>query len=132
MRMNLNLQSSGREWGDRHKSIMNSLSHIVDCGVHYVEVMCRMTSARAMRVHAIGARLSDEISADQYNYGQLQVSFDDGSVGWHVAGWGPMVVRRLFRQRCHRSPGSVCIKAETNQHKNSQMCMVHTKTEASL
>ena len=26
-----------------------------------------------------------------YNYGQLQVVFEDGSVGWYEAGWGPMM-----------------------------------------
>ena len=70
---------------------MRSMSPIVDCGVHYVDVMCQMTGAAPLRVHAIGARLSDEVAADRYNYGQLQVTFDDGSVGWYEAGWGPMM-----------------------------------------
>ena len=67
------------------------MSPIVDCGVHYVDVMCQMTRARAVHVSAMGARLTDEIAADMYNYGQLQVTFDDGSVGWYEAGWGPMM-----------------------------------------
>ena len=90
MRMNLNQQSSGSQW-DTHRKLMDSMSPIVDCGVHYVDVMCQMTRARPITVSAIGARLSDEISPDMYNYGQLQVSFDDGSVGWYEAGWGPMM-----------------------------------------
>lgn len=90
MRMNLNQQSSGDQW-ETHRNLMNSMSPIVDCGVHYVDVMCQMTRARPLTVSAIGARLSDEIAPDMYNYGQLQVSFDDGSVGWYEAGWGPMM-----------------------------------------
>jgi len=90
MRMNLNQQSHGRTW-DTHRSLMASMSPIVDCGVHYVDVMCQMTRARAVHVSAMGARLTDEIAADMYNYGQLQVTFDDGSVGWYEAGWGPMM-----------------------------------------
>ena len=31
-----------------------------------------------------------------YNYGQLQVTFDDGSVGWYEAGWGPMMSEVAF------------------------------------
>ena len=31
-----------------------------------------------------------------YNYGQLQVTFDDGSVGWYEAGWGPMMSETAF------------------------------------
>jgi predicted dehydrogenase len=90
MRMNLNQQSRGREW-ETHKNLMRTMSPIVDCGVHYVDVMCQMTRARPVRVHAIGARLTGEIAPEMYNYGQLQVTFDDGSVGWYEAGWGPMM-----------------------------------------
>ncbi len=95
MRMNLNQQSSGAQWAT-HKQLMNSMSPIVDCGVHYVDVMCLMTGASPVRVSAIGARLSDEIAEDMYNYGQLQVTFDDGSVGWYEAGWGPMMSETAF------------------------------------
>ncbi len=95
MRMNLNQQSSGDNWFT-HKQLMKSMSPIVDCGVHYVDVMCMMTGAQPIRVSAIGARLTDEVAPDMYNYGQLQVSFDDGSVGWYEAGWGPMMSETAF------------------------------------
>jgi predicted dehydrogenase len=95
MRMNLNQQSSGASWLS-HKNLMKSLSPIVDCGVHYVDMMCFMTGASPVSVHAIGARLSNEISEDMYNYGQLQVTFDDGSVGWYEAGWGPMMSETAY------------------------------------
>jgi predicted dehydrogenase len=88
MRMNLNQQSNGPAW-NWHKNLMQSLSPIVDCGVHYVDIMCQMTGARPVRVHGIGARLSNEVKV--YNYGHLHVVFDDGSVGWYEAGWGPMM-----------------------------------------
>jgi predicted dehydrogenase len=88
MRMNLNQQSSGPAW-NWHKNLMESLTPLVDCGVHYVDVMCQMTRAKPVRVHGIGAKLSDETR--QQNYGALQVAFDDGSVGWYEAGWGPMM-----------------------------------------
>ncbi len=90
MRMNLNQQSRGKEWAT-HQALLASMSPIVDCGVHYVDVMCQMTRSRPVRVSAIGARLSAEIAADMHNYGQLQVAFADGSVGWYEAGWGPMI-----------------------------------------
>ncbi len=95
MRMNLNQQSIGPAW-TWHRNLLKSLSPIVDCGVHYVDLMCLMTGARPVRVHAIGARLSDAIAPDMYNYGQLQVVFDDGSVGWYEAGWGPMMSETAF------------------------------------
>jgi predicted dehydrogenase len=95
MRMNLNQQSSGAEW-EVHKRLMRSMSPIVDCGVHYVDIMCQMTQAEPLRVTAIGARLTEEIAKDMYNYGQLQVVFADGSVGWYEAGWGPMMSETAY------------------------------------
>jgi predicted dehydrogenase len=95
MRMNLNQQSHGPAW-NWHRNLMDSMSPIVDCGVHYVDVMCQMTGAKPVRVYAVGARLTDEIKPDMYNYGQLQVTFDDGSVGWYEAGWGPMMSEVAF------------------------------------
>ena len=95
MRMNLNQQSSGDNWYT-HKQLMNSMSPIVDCGVHYVDVMCLMTQSVPISVSAIGAKLTDEIDSRMYNYGQLQVRFKDGSVGWYEAGWGPMMSETAF------------------------------------
>ncbi|MBV9748285.1 MAG: Gfo/Idh/MocA family oxidoreductase, partial [Acetobacteraceae bacterium] len=95
MRMNLNQQSIGPAW-TWHRNLLKALSPIVDCGVHYVDLMCLMTGAKPVRVHAIGVRLSDEIAPEMYNYGQLQVVFDDGSVGWYEAGWGPMLSETAF------------------------------------
>ena len=89
-RLNLNQQSHGATW-ETHKQLMQTTSPIVDCGVHYVDVMCQITDARPVRVHGMGLRLTDEIAEDMYNYGQFQVIFADGSVGWYEAGWGPMM-----------------------------------------
>ncbi len=93
MRMNLNQQSIGAAW-TWHRALMQSLPPIVDCGVHYVDVMCQMTQSRPVRVHGIGAHLSDEVKT--YNYGHLHVEFEDGSVGWYEAGWGPMMSEVAF------------------------------------
>jgi predicted dehydrogenase len=95
MRMNLNQQSKGDNW-ETHKNLMQSTSPIVDCGVHYVDVMCQMTRSRPVRVHGIGARLSDQIAADSYNYGALHIQFEDGSCGWYEAGWGPMISETAY------------------------------------
>jgi len=95
MRMNLNQQSSGSFW-EVHKNLMRSTSPIVDCGVHYVDIMCQVTRARPVAVHAVGARLTGEIAAAMYNYGHLHIVFDDGSVGWYEAGWGPMMSETAF------------------------------------
>ncbi len=129
MRMNLNQQSCGSMW-HTHKSLMASMSPIVDCGVHYVDVMCLMTGAKPIRVSAIGARLTDEVAPDMYNYGHLQVTFDDGSVGWYEAGWGPMMSETAFFVKDVIGPGgSVSIvDASGERSEGSQDIEGHAKT----
>lgn len=131
MRMNLNQQSQGYMW-DVHKNLMQSLSPIVDCGVHYIDIMCMMTRSRPMAVTAIGARLTDEIPKDNYNYGQLQIRFEDGSVGWYEAGWGPMMSETAFFIKDVIGPkGCVSIVAkEAGNAGNSDNVDAHTKTES--
>jgi predicted dehydrogenase len=130
-RMNLNQQSNGQTW-DWHKRLMDSFPPIVDCGVHYVDVMCQMTRAKPIKVHAIGAKLSDEVRLN--NYGMLQVSFDDGSVGWYEAGWGPMMSETAFFVKDVVGPkGCVSIvMAETAGKVRSDDINAHTKTNQIL
>ena len=130
-RMNLNQQSNGETWA-WHKRLMDSFPPIVDCGVHYVDVMCQMTDAKPIRVHAIGAKLTDEVPVN--NYGMLQVIFDDGSVGWYEAGWGPMISETAFFVKDVFGPkGSVSIvMAETAGNVKSDDINAHTKTNQIL
>ena len=130
MRMNLNQQSSGQEW-ETHKNIMRSMPPMVDCGVHYVDVMCRMTQSRPVRVHAIAARLSHDLQEGEFNYGQLQVSFEDGSVGWYEAGWGPMMSQTAFFVKDVIGPlGSVSIAGDSQTPNASDDVNAHTRTDA--
>ncbi|WP_266362629.1 Gfo/Idh/MocA family protein [Tellurirhabdus rosea] len=131
MRMNLNQQSHGYMW-TVHRNLMKSLSPIVDCGVHYIDVMCQMTRSKPVAVTAIGARLTDDIPADNYNYGQLQIRFEDGSVGWYEAGWGPMMSETAFFVKDVIGPkGCVSIVAkEAGATGKSDNVDSHTKTES--
>ncbi len=118
-RLNLNQQSDGPTW-EVHKALMQTTSPLVDCGVHYVDVMCQITDARPVRVHGMGLRLSDEIAEDMYNYGQMQVVFEDGSVGWYEAGWGPMMSETAFFVKDIVSPnGAVSITDESKGDSDS-------------
>ena len=133
MRMNLNQQSSGAAW-HWHKNLIDSLIPIVDCGVHYVDVMCQLTKAKPVRVHGIGASLWGE--ADKQNYGHLHVTFDDGSVGWYEAGWGPMMSETAFFVKDVVGPkGSVSLVPNDEARAGTELSDSadidkHTKTDA--
>ena len=133
MRMNLNQQSSEDQW-EVHKKLMNSTSPIVDCGVHYVDVMCQMTKSKPKYVNAIGANLTDEIKKDMYNYGHLQVVFENGSIGWYEAGWGPMISETAFFVKDVVGPkGSVSIVEPNSKGEiKSDKIDSHTKTSSLL
>jgi len=79
-------------------------------------------------------RLTDDIPAGMYNYGQLQVTFADGSVGWYEAGWGPMMSETAFFVKDVVGPkGCVSIVAKkAGSEKKSSDIDSHTKTESLL
>ena len=128
MRMNLNQQSSGVAW-NWHRNLMQTLSPIVDCGVHYVDLMCQMTGAKPVRVHGIGAHLSSDVKV--YNYGHLHVVFDDGSVGWYEAGWGPMMSEVAFFVKDVVGPKG-CVSIVTPQEGNAEAPKDGLSTSASI
>lgn len=133
MRMNLNQQSSGPNW-ETHKNLLRTTSPIVDCGVHYVDVMCRMTGSRPVSVNGIGARLTNDIVPGQVNYGHLQVTFADGSIGWYEAGWGPMMSETAFFVKDVIGPKgcvSIVAKSAAGAGKSADVDS-HSKTESIL
>ena len=126
MRMNLNQQSSGAAWMV-HKRLMDSTSPVVDCGVHYLDVMLQITDSPPVQVRGMGVRLSPEVAADQVNYGHLQVIFGDGSVGWYEAGWGPMISETAYFVKDVMGPrGSVSIIMD--EAAGSSDVEAHTRT----
>ena len=133
MRMNLNQQSYGKNW-ETHKSLLSSISPVVDCGVHYVDVMCQMTESKPVRVSGVGAQLTNELPKDKINYGHLQVTFEDGSVGWYEAGWGPMMSETAFFVKDVVGPlGSASIvAAEAGSRGKSSDVDAHCQTERIL
>jgi len=125
-RLNLNQQSSGPTW-EVHKALMQTTPPIVDCGVHYVDVMCQITDALPVEVRGMGLRLSTEIARDMYNYGHFQVIFADGSLGWYEAGWGPMMSDSAFFVKDVVSPnGAVSIRMPDSAR--SDDIDTHTRT----
>lgn len=125
-RLNLNQQSTGPTW-EVHKALMQTTPPIVDCGVHYVDVMLQITDAAPVEVRGMGLRLSPEIAPGMYNYGHFQVLFADGSLGWYEAGWGPMMSDTAFFVKDVVSPnGAVSIRMPESAR--SDDIDTHTKT----
>ena len=71
----------------KYLNLIKETSPIIDCGVHYIDVMRWFTGADVTSVSGVGLRTDEEVPEDKYNYGIMTVKLSDGSVGYYEAGW---------------------------------------------
>lgn len=72
----------------KYLALLRQASPLVDCGVHYVDVMRWFTGAEVVSIQAVGARTEEDLAENEYNYGLMSLRLSDGSVGYYEAGWG--------------------------------------------
>ena len=75
------------DW-QKYLNLINETSPIVDCGVHYLDVMRWFTGAEIKDVSGVGVKTEADVPDGKYNYGLITVRLSDGSVGYYEAGWG--------------------------------------------
>lgn len=71
----------------RYLKLIEETSPIIDCGVHYIDVMQWFTGEKITHVSGIGQRTEADVPQDKYNYGLITVELSGGSVGYYEAGW---------------------------------------------
>jgi len=74
------------DWG-KYLSLIKETSPIIDCGVHYIDVMQWFTGERITDISGIGLRTENDVPGNKYNYGIMTVRLSGGSVGYYEAGW---------------------------------------------
>ena len=79
-----------KDW-ERYRKLILQSSPIIDCGVHYIDIMHWFTGSRVTSVSGISARTEPDLPEDCYNYGMICLTFEDGSVAYYEAGWGNTV-----------------------------------------
>lgn len=72
---------------ERYLKLIKETSPIIDCGVHYIDVMQWFTGEKIIEVNGIGQRTESDVPKDKYNYGLITVKLSGGSVGYYEAGW---------------------------------------------
>lgn len=75
------------DW-EKYLRLICETSPILDCGVHYIDVMRWFTGAELTEVSGIGLRTEADVPEDRYNYGLMTAKLSDGSVAYYEAGWG--------------------------------------------
>ena len=74
------------DW-ERYRRLLEETPPIVDCGVHYLDVMQWFTGATVTELSGVGLRTEEDIPANRNNYEMVTVKLSDGSVGFYEAGW---------------------------------------------
>ncbi len=85
------------DW-DRCLGILNDVSPLVDCGVHYVDVLHWFTGAKVVNMQAMGIRSEQAVAAGQYNHGIIMMQLSDGSAGYYEAGFSNTISSRDIKE----------------------------------
>lgn len=70
----------------RYKKLLENCPPIVDCGVHYLDVMQWFSGSKIVQVSGISTRLDGDAPRD--NYGMIHARMANGCVAYYESGWG--------------------------------------------
>ncbi len=88
MRMVQNHQAT--KW-EKYRALIEETSPIIDCGVHYIDVMRWFTDAEVTNVSGVGTVTEPTVPEGKYNHGMIHITMSDGSIGFCEAGWSSTV-----------------------------------------
>ncbi len=86
-----------KEW-KRHFELIKNTSPIVDCGVHYIDIMQWFTESKIKNISGISARTEENIPEGKYNYGIFNAELGDGSVAHYETGWGTTIANEDVKE----------------------------------
>lgn len=70
---------------ERYKRLLRDCTPLVDCGVHYIDVMQWVSESQVCEVRGMSCKIDDDSPND--NYGMMQVKLKNGCIGYYEAGW---------------------------------------------
>ena len=86
-----------KQWG-KYQSLIEETSPIIDCGVHYVDVMRWFTGAEVTSVNGVGAKTVSSVPDGKYNHGMIHIAMSDGSIGFYEAGWSQTAANNNIKE----------------------------------
>lgn len=72
---------------NRYAALLRDCPPIIDCAVHYVDVIRWFTGLEIRSVGGVGARIGDIAPESSYNYGMMTMELSNGGVAYYEAGW---------------------------------------------
>lgn len=114
-----NQHSMGRDW-QHHMNILNSgLSPLVDCGVHYTDLMLQVVSGKVIKLYANGTKTNSEVRVS--NKTNMTINYSDGSTLDFESGYGPEInLEENISKKAQGPLGFVYIKSENIVIHNDQ------------
>lgn len=74
------------DW-NRYRRLVEETAPIIDCGVHYLDIMQWFTDEQITDISGIGMRTEADLAEDKCNYEMITVKLSGGSIGFYEAGW---------------------------------------------
>ncbi|MBQ7981953.1 MAG: Gfo/Idh/MocA family oxidoreductase [Clostridia bacterium] len=71
----------------RYMRLLEDCSPIVDCGVHYVDVIRWFTGLEVVDISGMGGIVSRVVPEDTYDYGMIIMKLSNGCTAYYEAGW---------------------------------------------
>ncbi len=80
----------------RYKNLLENCPPIVDCGVHYLDVMQWFSGSPIVQVSGISAKLDEDAPRD--NYGMIHATMENGCIGYYESGWGQNIAAQNVKE----------------------------------
>lgn len=83
------------DW-DRYQKLMNDCPPIVDCGVHYIDIMQWFSDAKIVKTGGFGTWI--EPNTIHPNYGLITIKLSNGCIGYYEAGWSKSMASQNLKE----------------------------------
>jgi predicted dehydrogenase len=85
------------DW-NKYLHLIKETSPIIDCGVHYIDIMRWFTKAEFVSVSGLTQRTELDVPENKYNYALMTAKLSDGSVAYYEAGWGNSIASSNIKE----------------------------------
>lgn len=103
----------------KYRALLEDASPIVDCGVHYIDLLKQYTNAKVVSVDGISQVLDGECPESTYNYGLITVKMSDGTVAFYESGWSGSIASENKKEFIGPK-GRISITERENRFENKE------------
>jgi predicted dehydrogenase len=82
------IKNARENWDNNIINLLKDVSPIVDCGVHYIDMMRWFTGEEVTSINGLGQKFYSEQDAKNNNYELVNLTMSGGSTGFIEIGWG--------------------------------------------